>query len=396
MNTINRNQYFNDLLELKNTTDIKTITGVKGVGKSQLMLSFIKYLKENEDNINIVYIDFNDIDNEKLMEYHKLHDFIMNKYDENKTNYLFIDEIQMCQNFEVAINSIHNKNIYDIYLTGSNAFLMSSDLATLFTGRFMEVHVYPFSFKEYFDYYENKDKNSLFNDYVLDGGLSGSYLYKDRKDKNKYIKDVYETIIKRDLVDRYNLGNRFVFDNISNFLMDNISNLTTPNKISGVLVNDGINTNHVTVSNYLKYLCDAFLFYEVKRYDISGKKYLLTNSKYYLSDTSFRYSLLGTKNMNYGRSYENIVAIELLRRGYDIYVGKLYSSEIDFVAVKNDEQIYIQVSSDISSETTFKREVEPLLKIRDAYPKMVIARTHEPEYSYEGVKIIDIVDWLLK
>ena len=366
------------------------------MGKSQLMLSFIKYLKETEDNINIVYIDFNDIDNEKLMEYHKLHDFIMNKYDENKTNYLFIDEIQMCQNFEVAINSIHNKNIYDIYLTGSNAFLMSSDLATLFTGRFMEVHVYPFSFKEYCDYYENKDKNSLFNDYVLDGGLSGSYLYKDRKDKNKYIKDVYETIIKRDLVDRYNLGNRFVFDNISNFLMDNISNLTTPNKISGVLVNDGINTNHVTVSNYLKYLCDAFLFYEVKRYDISGKKYLLTNSKYYLSDTSFRYSLLGTKNINYGRSYENIVAIELLRRGYNIYVGKLYSSEIDFVAVKNDEQIYIQVSSDISSETTFKREVEPLLKIRDAYPKMVIARTHEPEYSYEGVKIIDIVDWLLK
>ena len=395
MKTIVRSTYLNKLIDLKNTPDIKIITGVRRSGKSELMKSFQNYLRENESNINIVYIDFNDLNNEFLLEYHKLYDFIMAKYDSNKTNYLFIDEIQMCPNFEKTINSLHNKNIYDIYLTGSNAFLLSSDLATLFTGRYMEVHVFPFSFNEFCSYYDIKDKNLAFDKYVVDGGLSGSYLYKNKNDRNQYIKDVYETIIKRDLVERYNLGNRFLFDNISNFLMDNISNITTPNKISGILVNNGIKTNHITISNYIKYLCDAFLFYEIRRYDITGKKYLATNSKYYVSDTGFRYSLLGTKNLNFGRAYENIVAIELLRRGYKLFVGKLYSTEIDFVAMKGNEQIYIQVSSDIYNEDTFKREYEPLLKIRDAYPKVIIARTNQPKYTYEGIVIVDIVDWLL-
>ena len=182
---------------------------------------------------------------------------------------------------------------------------------------------------------------------------------------------------------------------ISDFLMDNISNITSTRNIAEVLTNNKDNINHKTVSSYLKYLCNAFLFYKINRYDIQGKKYLTSQCKYYLVDQSFKLARLGIKNLNYGRIYENIVAIELLRRGYDLYVGTLYEKEIDFVAIKRNEKIYIQVSSEISDENTFKREVEPLLKIKDAYPKILIANTHQDLYTYEGIEVIDIKNWLV-
>ena len=312
-------------------------------------------------------------------------------------NYLFVDEVQMCPKFELAINSLYSKKKYDIYLTGSKAFLLSADLATLFTGRYIEIHVFPFSFKEYCEYYKDiKDKDKLFDDYSIKGGFAGSYAYRTEKDRTNYIKEVYETIVTRDLVQKYGLPDTLVLQRLSEFLMDNISNITSPNKVSDLLTKNDTSTNHVTIGRYIKYLCNAFVFYDIKRYDIRGKKYLESSEKYYLCDSGIRYAILGGRNIDYGRVYENIVCIELLRRGYDVYVGKLYQKEIDFVAQRNSEKIYIQVCDNISEQDTFEREVTPLLKIRDAYPKIIVARTKHPKYSYEGIEIYDIADWLLK
>ena len=396
MKTIVRKNYLNRIIELKDTPDIKIITGIRRSGKSKLMQAYIEYLKTNYDNINIIFIDFMDLKFEEIKEYHALHSYVEQHYVAGKMNYLFVDEVQMCPKFELAINSLYSKGKYDIYVTGSNAFLLSADLATLFTGRYIEIHVFPFSFQEYCEYYSDvSDKDKLFDEYSFKGGLAGSYLYPNDRDRVTYIKEVYETIVTRDLVQKYALPDTTVLQRLSEFLMDNISNLTSPNKVSQLLNANNVSTTHVTVRKYIKYLCNAFVFYDIKRYDIRGKKYLESSEKFYLCDTGIRYAILGSRNMDYGRVYENMVCIELLRRGYDVYVGKLYQKEIDFVAQRGSEKIYIQVSDNISSQETFEREYSPLLQIRDAYPKMIIARTRHPKYSYEGIMIYDIAEWLL-
>lgn len=397
MKIIPRDKYLQRIIELNGTPDIKIITGIRRSGKSKLMQAYIEYLKSHVDNCNIIYIDFMDLAFEEIKEYHALHAYVEAQYQANKTNYLFVDEVQMCPQFELAINSLYAKEKYDIYLTGSNAFLLSADLATLFTGRYIEIHVFPFSFSEYCRYYEEtKDIDQLFEDYTIKGGLAGSYAYKTEKDRINYIKEVYETIVTRDLVQKYALPDTLVLQRLSEFLMDNVSNLTSPNKVSQLLTASNTQTNHVTVGKYIRYLCNAFVFYDVKRYDIRGRKYLESSEKFYLCDTGIRYAILGSRNMDYGRMYENMVCIELLRRGYDVYVGKLYQKEIDFVVQKGDEKVYIQVSDNIAAPDTFERECRPLLKIRDAYPKMILARTRHPKYSYEGIDIYDVADWLLQ
>lgn len=396
LKTIERKQYLERIIALNGTPDIKIITGIRRSGKSKLMQAYIEYLKADFDDINIIFIDFMDLAFEGVKEYHALHAYVEEHYEKEKTNYLFVDEVQMCPKFELAINSLYSKGKYDIYITGSNAFLLSADLATLFTGRYIEIHVFPFSFWEYCLYHDDEsDREKLFDEYAVKGGLAGSYAYKTEKDRITYIKEVYETIVTRDLTQKYALADTMVLQRLSEFLMDNISNLTSPNKISQLLTANETPTNHVTVGRYIKYLCNAFVFYDVKRYDIRGKKYLENSEKFYLCDTGIRYAILGSRNMDYGRVYENLVCIELFRRGYDVYVGKLYQKKIDFVAQRGSEKIYIQVSDDISGRETFERECLPLLQIRDAYPKMVIARTRHPKYSYEGIEIHDIADWLL-
>ncbi|HPX71918.1 MAG TPA: ATP-binding protein [Acholeplasmataceae bacterium] len=396
MKLIERTLYLDRLKRVRNTPDIKIITGIRRSGKSELMRSYLKYIKEIEPETNIIEIDYGNLKYDDLKDYKSLYSYVESNYKPNTKNVLMIDEVQLCREFEITVNSLHNSKKYDIYLTGSNAFLLSSDLSTLFTGRFIEIPVFPFSFKEYLEYFEIEDNfsNHLEN-YLKAGGLAGSYLYENKEDSNAYIKNVYTSLIKRDLVDRYNIEDISLLDTLTEFLMDNISNLTTANNISNILNNKKIKTNHVTIGNYIKYLCNAFMFYKVKRYDIRGKKYLEINDKYYLSDLSFRYSILGVRNMDYGRAYENIVAIEMLRRGYDIYVGKLYEKEIDFIAIKGSEKIYIQVSDNISREETLKREIAPLIAIKDAYPKIILANTTHPMIIKDGVKVFDLARWLI-
>lgn len=395
MQIILRKQYLDGLIELYGTPDIKVITGIRRSGKSVLLQEFINYLKEKDEKINIVMINLQELEFDHLLEYRELHKYILEKYKEGMTNVLLIDEVQLCPKFELAINSIYAKGIYDIYITGSNAFLLSSDLATLFTGRAMEIKVYPFSFREYLTYYGIREKyDDAFDSYVRSGGMPGSYVYQSEDRQYDYIRDVYSTILIRDLVEKYRIRNKSEFTNIAEFMMDNIGNLLSPNNIGKALNNDKSEITRKTVSKYIDYLENAFLFYEAKRYDLKGKKYLEHNSKYYLCDSSFRYAVNGTRNMDFGRVYENIVFLELKRRGYEVSVGKLYKKEIDFVAKKRDELIYIQVSDNISDPKTFEREYSPLLAIKDAYPKMIIARTRHEEYQYEGIKIVDICRWL--
>ena len=394
MKLIERSTYLDRLLSVFETPDIKIITGIRRCGKSVLLESFITRIRELYPDCNLIHINFNFTANEYLREYHSLLYHIETQYKEGVKNIVCIDEVQMCEGFENAINSLHAAGKYAIYLTGSNAFLLSGDLATLFTGRVFEIAVFPFSFSEFIKYWEIPDIDEAFERYMREGGIPGSYPYKDLNDKYTYLQEVINTLLIRDIVQRYRIKNTTVLDRLCNYLIDNISNQTSIRNISASLSADGFKTNHITAGNYVKALCNAYAFYRINRYDIQGKRYLSTQEKYYLADHAFRYARLGTKNLNYGRTLENIVIIELLRRGYEVYTGTLYGKEIDFVALKRDEKFYIQVADDISSPDTFQRESEPLLKINDAYPKMIIARTKHDEYDFEGVRIVDIARWL--
>ncbi len=396
MRLIERDFYLNKLKEVMGTPDIKVITGVRRSGKSKLLESFMTYVRANDPDANIIHINFNLNSYESLAEYHALNHYIESAYIAGKNNFVFIDEVQMCEGFEKAINSLHASEKYDIYITGSNAFLLSSDLATLFTGRTFEIEVYPFSFGEFMQYYELTDRYAAFTRYIQEGGMSGSYLYKTPEAKYDYISDVFNTLIVRDIQRKYKIRNMPLMERLCDFLIDNTSNLTSTRSVAAVFTSEQVKTNDRTISAYIKYLCNAFAFYKVRRYDIQGKRYLASNDKYYLSDHSFKYAKLGTKNADYGRMIENIVAIELLRRGYELYAGVLYKKEIDFVAIKRNEKLYIQVASSIDDPDTFQREVDPLLKIKDAYPKMILTRTRQEAYQYEGVQIVDVADWLLK
>lgn len=393
MKLIYRKQYIERLLAVKNIPDIKVITGIRRSGKSKLMDSYIDIISK-DDSVNIVRIKLNLKKFERLLNSNNLYDYIEQQYVPEKNNYLFIDEVQLCEGFERVINSIYEEELYDIYLTGSNAFLLSSDLATLFGGRVYELSLYPFSFNEYLDYYSSSDIDSAFDDYVKRGGMSGSYLYRSEEDAKKYVNGIYRSTITKDIISKFKVENEDLLVMIGNFLMDNLGSQTSIRNVAAKLTSGTYKTNDKTVGAYINYFCRSFLFYPIKRYDIRGKRYLESDKKYYLSDLSFRFSEIGTKNADYGHLYENIIALELLRRGYEVYVGKLYDKEVDFVAIKEGEKIYIQVSDDISREDTFKREVSSLLSIKDAYPKFLIARTKHEETQYEGIRIMDIARWL--
>ena len=394
MKLINRASYMNTLTSLIGVPDIKVITGIRRSGKSKLLESLRDYVEANLPDSNVIHINYNLDEFENLLEYHALLAYVKEHRASGKQNFLLIDEVQMCDGFERAINSLHASEQYDIFITGSNAFLLSSDLSTLFTGRTFEVEVFPFSFEEYRAYSDKGEVDHDFDEYVHTGGMSGSYPYPMQEQRYQYLSTVFKTLIVRDIVQRHTVRNESALLRIADYMMDNVSNITSARNITDVLNADGLKITNKTVGTYMGYLCDAFAFYKVRRYDIRGKKYLKSGEKYYLADHAFKYALLGTRDMDWGRVYENMVAVELLRRGYEVYVGVLYKKEIDFVAIKRSEKLYIQVSDDMSSEKTFEREISPLLGIGDAYPKMILARTHHETTDRDGVQIVDLARWL--
>lgn len=395
MKLIERTTYLSEMLELADTPDIKVITGVRRSGKSKLMETLAQKIVERQPDANIIHINYNLTDFESIMEYRSMEAYVEERYAPNRQNYLLIDEVQMCASFEKAINSLHARERYSIFITGSNAFLQSSDLATLFVGRTYEIPVYPFSFAEYLEYFPSRNIYDGLTAYISDGGMAGSYLYKTEDQKRRYINsEVLNALVVRDIVSKYKLRNEQLLHALIDYLMDNVGNLTSIRSIADTLESSRMKADHKTIGKYVDALCKAFAFYRFRRYDVRGKRYLRSEDKYYLVDQSFRFARLGTKNMDYGRVLENIVAMELLRRGYEVYVGVLYKKEIDFVAIKQGEKLYIQVANNISEEKTFEREVSPLLAIKDAFPKMLIARTYQPEYQHEGIRIVDAAEWL--
>lgn len=390
-------KYLDDLISVIGTRSIKILTGIRRCGKSTILDLFKVYLSNNIDNINIIFINFNDLKFEDLLDYKKMNKYILDNYIDKKVNFLIVDEIQLCKKFELVINSLfETKRDLDIYLTGSNAFLLSSNLSTLFTGRTYDINIFPFSFFEFAKYNKLSNYFEDFNSFFIEGGMPTIYDYDKLEYKFVEAKVIFDTILKRDIFYNKKIRDRILFERLILFLLDNIGNITSIKNITKVLNTNGEKTNDKKIARYISYACEAFLFYKIKRYDIKGKKLLYSSDKYYATDHIFRTALLGNKSIDYGRVYENIVAIELLRRNYEVYVGYLKDGEIDFVAIRREEKIYIQVSYDIDNKETFNREIKPLLKLGDATSKILIARTKQPKSFYEGVWIYDISDWLLE
>ena len=394
MKLINRTSYMDTLTSLIGVPDIKVIMGIRRSGKSKLLEALRDYVEANLSNSNVIHINYNLDEFENLLEYHALLAYVEGHRVSGKQNFLLIDEVQMCDGFERAINSLHASEQYDIFITGSNAFLLSSDLSTLFTGRTFEIEVFPFSFEEYRLYGDEGEVDRDFDEYTRTGGMSGSYPYPLQEQRYQYLSNVFKTLIVRDIVQRHNVRNESALLRIADYMMDNVSSITSARNITDALNADGLKITNKTVGTYMGYLCDAFAFYKVRRYDIRGKKYLKSGEKYYLADHAFKYALLGTRDMDWGRVYENMVAIELLRRGYEVYVGVLYKKEIDFVAIKRSEKLYIQVTYLLASEETIQREFGVYDTVRDNFPKYVLSMD-EFDMSRNGIKHRNIRDFLL-
>lgn len=391
---IERPSYMDQLREAEGTHDIKVLTGIRRSGKSTLLRSFADDLRRRNPRMNLIHIDYNVSSFEAPATGEALYHYVMDAHEEDALNVLMIDEVQMCAGFERALNALHASEKFDIYITGSNAFFLSSNLATLFTGRTYTIPVWPFSLKEYMQYWQIPDPREAFARFRLEGGMPGSFDYGTPASHARYLREVWQTLIARDVMDIHTVRNESLLESLTEFLLSNIANVTSAKNIETTLRSAGRTLSNKTVDAYLQYLVNAYAFCKVRRYDTTGKRYLTYGSKYYLTDHAFRFAVLGTRNMDFGRVSENIVATELQRRGYEIYAGTMRDKEIDFVAMRPDEVLYIQVCEDISSPETFEREIRPFLSIRDRWPCLLLANTHQPAYSHDGIMVRDLASWL--
>lgn len=388
-----RTNYFNKLINLKDKEIIKVITGVRRSGKSVLLQQFKKYLLDcNIPKKNIIYINFELIENEVLLDYKKLYEYIINNTNDGKM-YVMIDEIQEVKNFEHVIDSLFAKGNYDIYITGSNSHLLSSEISTLLSGRYVEIPVLPFSFKEFYELVGG-DKRIVFNDYYRYGGLPYACQIEDKESKLAYIEGIYNTIVVKDLIARKKITDVGLLKDVLKYVLDSIGNIISVKKITDTLNSNGRKTTYTTIDNYLDALEEAFIISKVERYDIRGKQRLNSLGKYYVVDLGFRAISLVDKQYNIGYALENIVYLELVRRGYNVNIGKIDDLEIDFIATKSDSKEYYQISASVLDPNTFEREIKPFLKIKDNYPKTILTLDELP-MNYEGIKQINIIDWLL-
>ena len=408
MKLINRPKYLKQVIQNKDIDLIKIITGIRRCGKSSLLDLFHNYLLESGVNKNnIIHINFESLKYRDLKNYLSLYDYVSEHIVKGKKTYLIFDEIQMIAHWEKAIESFRLDFDVDIYITGSNTYLLSTEFSTLLSGRYIEIKMLPLSFKEFLTFHEFDVLTSIedkFQKYLQFGGMPILHEYNfDETRCNQALEGIYSTVIIKDILGCNNQVDQNTINKIMMFLCSNIGNITSPNRIGNVLVDEGDlkaerskNIAGKTVDKYIKMLCNAFIFYSVSRYDIKGKQLLKTLYKNYIIDLGFRNMLLGYRNVDRGHILENIIYLELLRRDYRIFIGKLSEKEVDFIAEKPEEKIYIQVTESLIQKETLERELKPLKLIDDNYEKIILSMDKSYVKSYDGIKIVNIIDWLLK
>ena len=407
---IDRKEYLNFLIESKDKQIIKVVSGVRRCGKSTLFEIYKDYLiKNGVEKKQIISINFEDMEYEELTDYKKLYEYIKSKIIEDKKNYVFLDEIQNVDKFEKVVDSLFIKENIDLYITGSNAYFMSSELATLLSGRYIELKMLSLSFKEYYQTrleYENLDKKEnkilktlmqYYNEYIVNSSFPYTLqLNNNLKNIYEYLSGIYNSVLLKDIVARLKIADVMRLESVVKYIFDNIGNLTSISKIGNTLTSMGRKTDTKTIEKYIKGLVDGLLIYEVSRYNIKGKEFLSTLSKYYVSDLGLRQMILGNRNIDMGHILENIIYLELLRRKTNVYVGQFDKNEIDFVVINSDEVEYYQVALTVLDENTLKRELAAFKNIKDNYPKYLITLDEVlPNTNYDGIKVINVLEWLL-
>lgn len=397
MKRIERASYLNKLIAFKDKNLIKVITGIRRCGKSTIMEIYRDWLKEQGVSTDqIVYLNFEDYDNFELRNPKNLYAYIKPLLIEDKMNYLFFDEIQHVQDFPDIINSLNLKPNVDIYITGSNAYMLSSEIATLLSGRYIEIAMQPLSFKEYVDgtgEYDNLQK--AYNDYITRSSFPYTLELNTNSEVSDYLTGLYNTIVVKDIMSRKRLPDVMMLESVIRFTADNIGNILSTKRIADIMTADGRKIDQKTVERYLNSLCETFFVYEAKRYNIKGKQLLKTLGKYYLVDIGLRRMLLGSRSFDAGRILENVVYLELLHRQKKVYVGKNDNLEVDFVAIDENNITYYQVAATVRDESTLNRELASLQQINDQYPKYILTLDDDPVADYDGIKRINALKWMM-
>lgn len=393
-----RDEYLQTLKEFKDKDIIKIVTGIRRCGKSTLMQIFQGYLKESGVQADhIIAINFEDYDYEDLKQPRELYKYIKDRLVDDDMHYVFFDEIQNVEDFPKVVDSLNLKPNVDLYLTGSNAYMLSSEIATFLSGRYVEVKMLPLSFKEYVKATGDEKELSLkYQKYLKFSSFPYAMMLDEKEEViNQYLESIYSTVMLKDIISRKKITDVMMLESVIRFMFDNIGNLTSTKKISDTMTSDGRKVDVKTVEKYITALEESFVVYQAKRYDVKGKNYLKTLDKYYVVDIGLRYMLLGSRNADTGHILENIIYLELIRRGYKVYVGKVESEEVDFVAMNSKGIIYYQVATTVREESTLLRELRPLQKITDHYPKYIITLDEDPDADYDGIRRINALQFLL-
>ena len=407
---IDRKEYLDFLVKSKDRQIIKVVSGVRRCGKSTLFEIYKDFLLENGVEKNqIISINFEDMDYEELTDYKKLYEYIKSKMIQNKRNYIFLDEIQHVDKFEKVVDSLFIKENTDLYITGSNAYFMSSELATFLSGRYIELKMLPLSFKEYYqakleyeklEQKENRISKTLiqyYNEYIVNSSFPYTLqLDSDLKNIHEYLSGIYNSVLLKDIVARLKISDVMRLESVVKYIFDNIGNLTSLSKIANTLTSMGRKTDAKTIEKYIRGLTDSLLVHEVSRYNIKGKEFLSTLSKYYVTDLGLRQMILGNRNIDMGHILENVIYLELLRRKGNVYVGQFDKNEIDFVVINSNEIEYYQVALTVLDENTLKRELDAFKNIKDNYPKYLITLDDVMmNTDYDGIKVVNALEWLL-